>query len=112
MVWMVRMAPSAEVSLAYLWALLNLGSAMVMMIRMIAITISNSIREKPRRRRCRFIIRSLPYHLMTLRGRQAWRLLRDPNRTRCPSCFAGLRSHWDWWGGPGPPHHFHDCRKD
>ena len=55
----------ADVSFAYLWARLNLGSAIVMMIRMIAITISNSIREKPRRRRCRFIIRSLPSYFTT-----------------------------------------------
>src|ERR1035437_5161890 len=57
---MARMAPSAEVSFAYLWALVKRGTAIVMMIRIIAITIINSIREKPRRRRCRFIIQSLP----------------------------------------------------
>src|ERR1039458_7283681 len=54
------MAPMAAVSCENMRARLNRGSAMVMMIRMIAMTISNSIREKPRRRRCRFIIQSLP----------------------------------------------------
>src|ERR1035441_5030780 len=77
MVWLVRMAPMAAVSCENMRARLKRGSAIVMMIRIIAMTISNSIREKPRRRRCRFIIRSLLYHLMTLRGCQAWRLLRD-----------------------------------
>src|SRR6266545_5256620 len=44
----VRMAAMAAVSCAYMRALYNLGKAIVMMIRMIAITISNSIRENPR----------------------------------------------------------------
>ena len=43
------MAASAAVSRANIWAFWNFGSAMVIIIRMIAITISNSMRENPRR---------------------------------------------------------------
>ena len=39
----------AAVSCEYIRARLNRGSAIVMIIRMIAITISNSMRENPRR---------------------------------------------------------------
>src|SRR5207248_11321558 len=65
------MAPMAAVSWEYIRARLNLGSAMVMIIRMIAITISNSIREKPRRRLKLSIPCLLPF--MTVEGRPAWR---------------------------------------
>src|SRR4029077_10403631 len=66
------MAPLAAVSWEYMRARLKRGSAIVMMMRIIAITISNSIREKPRRRRCRFIIRILTY-FMTSHTPGAWR---------------------------------------
>src|ERR1035437_3240841 len=76
------MAPMAAVSCENMRARLNRGSAMVMMIRIIAITISNSIREKPRRRRCRFIIQSLPYYVTTRGTLPAWRLLRAGSNLR------------------------------
>src|SRR5712692_3941186 len=44
---MVRIAPAAEDSFAAIFALSKFGIAMAAMIRMIATTISNSIREKP-----------------------------------------------------------------
>src|SRR5260370_18360067 len=71
------MAPMAAVSWEYMRARLKRGSAIVMMIRMIAITIRSSIREKPRRRRCRFIIRILTY-LMTHNTAAAWRGIGGP----------------------------------
>src|SRR5258708_3384918 len=77
------MAPMAAVSCENIRARLNRGSAIVMMIRMIAITISNSIRENPRRRRCRFIIQSLPSYFTTQRAPAAWRLLRFRTRDVC-----------------------------
>src|SRR5260370_27751149 len=46
-VFNVRTEPTAEDSFAEMRALSRLGMAMAAMIRMIATTISNSIREKP-----------------------------------------------------------------
>jgi hypothetical protein len=43
----------------YIWVRLYLGTAIVMMIRMIAITIRSSMSEKPRRRCLRLDIRLL-----------------------------------------------------
>src|SRR5437762_8279127 len=50
---MVRREETAEDSLAAIFARSKLGMAMAAMIRMIATTISNSIREKPR---CLFMV--------------------------------------------------------
>jgi hypothetical protein len=44
---MVRTAPTADDSLAAIFERSKFGMAMAAMIRMIATTISNSIREKP-----------------------------------------------------------------
>src|SRR5947208_15910030 len=46
---MVWIALTAAVSRMYIWVRLYLGTAIVMMIRMIAITIKSSMRENPRR---------------------------------------------------------------
>src|ERR1022692_4786586 len=68
---MVRIETIAAVSCVYLRALVNLGNANVMIIRMIAMTISNSMREKPRR-----LLRSnigVPSYSMTRVSAPAWR---------------------------------------
>src|SRR5580704_2338543 len=56
---MALMAPNSR---APIWAFWNLGTATVMMIRIIEITISSSIREKPRRRLIWGSIRSLLFY--------------------------------------------------
>src|SRR5579885_1727715 len=53
---MVWIAFTAAVSRMYICVRLYFGTAIVMMIRMIAITISSSISEKPRRRLLRLSI--------------------------------------------------------
>src|SRR5688572_26663099 len=56
---MVWIAACAAVSRIYICVRLYFGTAMVMIIKMIAITISNSMSENPRARRRRFNIEVL-----------------------------------------------------
>src|SRR5437867_3056431 len=68
MVWSVLIA---AVSCAYILARVSLGSAMVAMIRMIAITIISSIKEKPRV--CgRFFFMAVPNYFMTFEPFETW----------------------------------------
>src|SRR5262249_55015137 len=67
---MVCIALIAAVSRMYIWVRLYLGTAMVMMIRMIAITINNSIREKPRRRL--WLAIGMHLYVMTSVRSRAW----------------------------------------
>src|SRR6266404_9391967 len=63
---MVVIALMAPVSKACMRALLSFGRAIARMIRMIAITIRSSMREKPAiRRYLRFSTRTPPAHCMT-----------------------------------------------
>src|SRR6266567_6047830 len=63
---MVVIALMAPVSTACMRALLSFGRAIARMIRMIAITISSSMREKPAiRRYLRFSTHTPPAHCMT-----------------------------------------------
>src|SRR5262249_33239677 len=56
------MAFTQAVSRMYIWVRLYLGTAIVMIIKMIAITISNAMSEKPRRRDLRVDIRFSEYY--------------------------------------------------
>src|SRR6266705_1339039 len=67
---MVRTAPAAEDSFAAILALSKFGIAIAAMIRMIATTISNSIREKPF---CFFMMLDLLEKFYDARARHTYR---------------------------------------